>query len=162
MYISLVTLLLFLFIFIITYCDLRFNKIYNWITVPLLVAGILLNSSMAGINGFFFSILGALAGLFVLLLPYTFGWIGGGDVKFLTAAGALIGPYAVLMSTIIGLLFFGLIAIAYLVVRKNLLGFIKQLLLVICGVRLIQVSGTLPMGVFLGLGTLFYWLFLAN
>ena len=73
--------------------DWRERKIPNWLTIPLLIAGLLFRGS----TEFFPGLLDALAGLGVgfgiFLLLWLCGGSAGGDVKFMAAVGAWLGPY---------------------------------------------------------------------
>jgi len=73
--------------------DLRERKIPNWLTVPLLVAGLLFR----GATEFFPGLLDALGGLGVGFGIFLVLWLcrgsAGGDVKFMAAVGAWLGPY---------------------------------------------------------------------
>lgn len=71
--------------------DIRERKIYNIITLPALVAGLILNSSLNGVEGLVDSLKGIGIVLAVLILPFIMGGMGAGDVKLLMAVGALMG-----------------------------------------------------------------------
>lgn len=70
--------------------DHRNLKISNWLTVPLLIAGIAFHPA-AG-SGLFFSVSGAIVGFAALILLYAAGGMGAGDVKLMAGIGAWIGP----------------------------------------------------------------------
>lgn len=109
---KIITAALALFIILISYTDLRYKKIYNWMTVPYLILGIIVNNCFNGINGLHTSLLGS---------------IGGGDVKFLIAVGGWVGPKLILYSTLWGIIFCGIGALIYLIIKGNFIKFIKQL-----------------------------------
>ena len=44
-----------------------------------------------GANQLLQSVVGLVAGIVILLLPFALGWIGAGDVKFFGVVGALFG-----------------------------------------------------------------------
>ncbi len=72
--------------------DVRSNKVYNWLTLPLLAAAPLLQYAVHGPPGLLGSVLGAgcaIAGLILLSLAIG-GGFGGGDLKLLIAMGALL------------------------------------------------------------------------
>lgn len=72
--------------------DLRARRIPNWLTLPAGFLALAIHLTLAGTQGALWSLFGlALAGL-VYLLPYLLGWMGGGDLKLMAAAGAIVGP----------------------------------------------------------------------
>ena len=72
--------------------DLRSRRIPNWLTVPGLLLGVVLNLSLGGWSGLKTSLLGAGLGL-ALLLPFVLlRSLGAGDWKFAGALGAFTGP----------------------------------------------------------------------
>lgn len=81
-------------IFILTICvtDTLHAKIPNLANLGLIIMGTSYNIYMAGLTGLLTSILGFVAGLLLLILPYLMGGMGAGDVKALAALGALVGP----------------------------------------------------------------------
>ena len=93
--------------------DLKFRKIPNWLTLPAVGLGFLfgfitgglvglgLSAVGAGIGGLGLSAVGAGIGL-LLLVPVLRGGVGGGDLKFQTAIGALMGPLFVAVAFVIG------------------------------------------------------------
>jgi len=71
--------------------DLRYRKIFNWLTLPAMAVGLLVSFLASGFPGLAFGIVG------VLLSFIAFGWmwalkiLGAGDVKLLMAFSALAG-----------------------------------------------------------------------
>jgi prepilin peptidase CpaA len=75
---------------------MRSGKIYNAITYPAIVFGIVLNS-LPGDKGIILSSLGGFAfGLLPFGLAAARGWVGGGDVKLFAAIGAIAGFFFLL------------------------------------------------------------------
>jgi Flp pilus assembly protein protease CpaA len=72
--------------------DMKWGKIYNWLTFPLLLAGLVISPIVSGWSGLGFSLLGSLLGIGLYLGLALFGIIGMGDVKLMGAIGALNGP----------------------------------------------------------------------
>ena len=71
--------------------DLRTRRIPNWLTVPALLLGILVNWFLDGIPGLLHA-LGGFAGAFLIyLLLYALRAMGAGDVKLMAAVGAVAG-----------------------------------------------------------------------
>ncbi len=73
-------------------CDLRTHRIPNLVTATGMVAGALLGWSALGLEGASRAALGCATGLALLGAPFALGVVGAGDVKFLMAFGALLGP----------------------------------------------------------------------
>jgi prepilin peptidase CpaA len=84
------------------YTDVRWGKIFNKITFPLILAGFLLNSLFFGLEGSLESLkgFGAAIGLALLLTLIAGPGLGGGDIKLLAAIGALCGPQFVLWTSL--------------------------------------------------------------
>jgi prepilin peptidase CpaA len=70
--------------------DYRFRRIPNWLIVIGLLSGLVINGYL-GTGPLMQSILGFVIGIAVLIVPFAFGWIGAGDVKYLGVVGALLG-----------------------------------------------------------------------
>lgn len=97
----------------IVIADLRSMRIPNKLTYPAAMAGLILhtaasfqNPQMSWYEGLLESMAGFGLGFFILFLGFLFGGIGGGDVKASAALGALSG----LSTTMLGLLYMGLVA----------------------------------------------------
>jgi len=76
--------------------DLRRGTVYNWLTYPAILAGLVLGVIQGAAdgdtaNGLVDHILGFGFGFGVLLVAYLLGGMGGGDVKLMGAIGALLG-----------------------------------------------------------------------
>ncbi len=77
--------------------DAKSRRIPNWLSIPLLVAG-LTNSFLPGhLVTPMYSVLGLLAGFGLTFVLFAMDAMGGGDVKFLSAVGAWVGPETVLL-----------------------------------------------------------------
>jgi prepilin peptidase CpaA len=63
-------------------------KVYNALTVPLLLSGLAYHAVAGGLEGLQGSLLGILFGFAVLIVVYVMGGIGAGDVKLMAAIGA--------------------------------------------------------------------------
>jgi prepilin peptidase CpaA len=157
----LITAFLFIFVTVVCYCDIRFNKIYNWLTLPFLGIGLFINTLTNGMDGTLISLTGILTGFSILLLPFMWEWIGGGDVKFLAAAGSFLGPSAVAYSAFYGLILYGIASLIYLSLQGKLKAYLQQLsIAILTRTLIIDHYGRLPLGLFLGMGTICYWLYL--
>jgi prepilin peptidase CpaA len=66
-------------------------KVYNALTVPLLLTGLVYHGIAGGMQGLMGSLIGMLSGFAVLFVVYTMGGVGAGDVKLMAAVGAWLG-----------------------------------------------------------------------
>jgi prepilin peptidase CpaA len=88
------------------YTDLKYGKVYNKLTIPCMVAGLVLGLVNDGLSGLLSSMAGAglVLALFLLFAPAA--GIGGGDIKLMMAVGALVGlklaVWALLYSAVVG------------------------------------------------------------
>ena len=78
---------------IVSYTDLKYEKIPNLITLPLIAAGLIFNTVTQGLNGLIISMSGLLLGLLFFILPFLTNQMGGGDLKYGMAIGAVLGPH---------------------------------------------------------------------
>lgn len=107
--------------------DWRSRRIPNWITVPGLFLGILVNSLLSGLQGFKLSLLGAGLGL-LLLLPFVFvRSLGAGDWKLAGALGAIVGP-AVLTDLLMGSVFVaGIMALGLVIYKRRFMETLRNI-----------------------------------
>jgi prepilin peptidase CpaA len=95
--------------------DFRIRRIPNWLIASGLVCGVTLNA-VQGYSHLVGSILGVTIGIVALILPFAFGWIGAGDVKFFGVIGAVLGvswlPRVFFYSALVA----GIIAVGYLAI----------------------------------------------
>jgi prepilin peptidase CpaA len=66
-------------------------KVYNLLTLPVMVSGLLYHGIVGGWAGLGSSALGLAFGFAVLLVFYAMGGMGSGDVKLMAAIGAWLG-----------------------------------------------------------------------
>jgi len=155
-----------LLVLLAIYSDLRWRKIPNCLTLPAIALGFLLNFLGNSWNGLVFSFFGLLVGMGLLMLPYLLGGMGGGDVKFLGALGAMLGSYSVLNIFLYTTLVGGAIAIAVIIANKRLVETIKKVWLLLkciflfraplAGAGLFKKSLAIPYGLAIGTGTFIY------
>lgn len=103
------------------YTDLRWGKIFNALTVPFALLGLILNSVGGGWEGLLLSMEGLAVGFGLWLVSGFLGRIlGGGDIKLLMAFGALQGPAFLLLTLFYGALIGGVMALV-VALRRGLL-----------------------------------------
>lgn len=91
--------------------DLWTFKVYNGLTFPLLLAGLLFHGAAPGGLGLPFSSSGMLCGFLGLIAFYALGGFGAGDVKLMAGIGAWLGPVNTLSLLIVSALLSGLCAV---------------------------------------------------
>lgn len=102
--------------------DLRFRRIPNWLTYPVMITGIVYFTSLRGLDGLFFSLGGIGVGFVLMIGFYLLGGTGAGDVKLMAAVGGFLGPKGVFMAFLITSIVGGIYAVILLAVK----GYLKQ------------------------------------
>lgn len=106
--------------------DLQNRKIYNWLTFPAMLVGLVLNGVLGGLHGLEMSAIGLLVGSAFFLVGFLMRAMGAGDVKLMAAVGAWLGwPYT-LAAVIYVTLFGGVIAVGAAAVNGSLLKMFKN------------------------------------
>ncbi|MBM4320140.1 MAG: hypothetical protein FJ125_09295 [Deltaproteobacteria bacterium] len=102
--------------------DLLTRRISNLASLGFLTAGLLAQTAAQGGSGLLHGLAGAGTGLLLLLLPFALRLVKGGDVKFLAAMGAWLGPLPTISATICGFVAAGVLSAALLVAWPSLRG----------------------------------------
>jgi len=88
--------------------DVRYRRVPNWLTMLIMVGGVVQSLLPTRTVSISTSLLGILAAAAVPLVLFAIGAVGGGDVKLMAGVGAWVGPapaFAILLlEKIIGLL----------------------------------------------------------
>lgn len=100
---------------------MRFRRIPNWLTGTGLLTGVLLNSFLsAGWPGLRFSCAGLLTAFGVYVVLYALRAMGAGDVKLMTAIGAMVGWQDWLIIFLITAVLGGVAALVLVTLRGRL------------------------------------------
>ena len=93
--------------------DLYARRVPNWLAVPYLLSGVLVQSTMGGLSGGGRSVAGV--GLAVLLFgpPCFLRAMGMGDLKLAAGVGAWIGPSQFLFAFVVTAIVGGIMAVGY-------------------------------------------------
>ena len=94
--------------------DVLTRRVPNWLTVGMLCAGLGARFVEHGIEAAGMGILGAVAGLAILIFPFHKRWVAGGDVKLLVAIGAWLGPLELALAALVASVVGGLLSVYYL------------------------------------------------
>jgi len=107
------------------YTDVRCGRIYNWVTYPGILVGLVghaLLNGLTGHNQVELGLAGSVAGLAVGFLPLLAAWlaggIGGGDAKLMGAVGALTGWRFTLAAMLYGFAVAAVMALAVMLARR--------------------------------------------
>ena len=109
---------------IATVTDLRNFRVYNALTVPLLLTGLVYHAIDDGAAGLYESAGGMLVGFGTLIVFYAMGGLGAGDVKLMAAIGAWLEVPAILYVVLASCMAAGF----YALVISVLCGRLKQTL----------------------------------
>lgn len=93
-------------LFLAAVSDLRTRKIPNWVTLLLIISGLVHSASSVG-SGIGLSVAGLFAAAALPLVQYAIGTMGAGDVKLMAGVGAWLGPFGgvtiYLLATLVGM-----------------------------------------------------------
>lgn len=150
-----------LYMVVVAISDLRERRISNRLNLAGLVVGLALQLVLSGWPGFFSGLSGFAVGFAILFLPFAAGMVGGGDVKFVAAAGVFLGWRLLLMGLAVGVVVGGVVGTFSLIrkgrFRSAMRGLLADLVCISSGVRpttLKQSAAveTIPYGVMLAMG----------
>ena len=148
------------------------RRIPNWIIAFGLAGGFLLNGTQ-GVIPLIHSLLGFFAGLAVFIVPFALGWMGAGDVKYLSVVGAILGVEWLPRVLFYSILAAGVFAVGYVATGRSSFKFLKdawtdcQLAILSfgrvlpdsIGKRTAKGADSVPWGVAIGAGTIVAYYF---
>lgn len=114
------------FLFFAVASDLRFHRIPNWLTLPALLAALLVSPWAGATSGPLEAAAGAALGFALLVGPYALGGMGAGDVKALMVLGAWLGPEATLGVTVWAAIAGGIFGLTLLALRGELAAYAQR------------------------------------
>lgn len=100
--------------------DLRHRRIPNRLTFPAMGGGLLVHALGDGLPGLTWSAAGLALGAALFAIPVAMGGMGAGDLKLLAALGALGGPEFVFWCAIYASIVGGVMAVATLLIKRQL------------------------------------------
>lgn len=100
--------------------DLRQRRIPNVLTYPTALTALLAYYVIGGWDGFLFSFSGLIFGFLLFLFPYFMGGMGAGDVKLMSAVGAVLGFQQTAISFLFIAVCGGIMALGFMAYRRNL------------------------------------------
>lgn len=110
-----------------SYTDWKYRKIYNKVTVSCFLAGILLSALGDFPGSLGNALLASSIAFAIFFIMFTLGQMGGGDVKLVTAIGALTGFPFILNVLLWGIIAGGVYAMLALLLRGSLWENVKRL-----------------------------------
>jgi prepilin peptidase CpaA len=108
------------FLSLAVYCDLRFRRIPNALTLPALALALALGFEASSASGLLAALAGACVAAAIWLPPFAIRALGGGDLKALCVLGAFLGPRAALELSLVVVVLAGALALAIVAARGGL------------------------------------------
>lgn len=105
---------------ICAFTDLRHRRIPNLLTYPMVLLALAIYWFIDGWSGLLFSLGGMTFGLAILLIPYLMGGMGAGDVKLMSAIGAVLGFKQTALCFLFIAVCGGIMALGFMACRRNL------------------------------------------
>ena len=143
--------------------DFTCRRIPNWLTGACLFAGLAFSFLASNVTGLGSSLLGAMAGLVVMLPLYVVRAMGAGDVKLMAAVGAFLGPMPTLGAALLTFAAGGLLSVIVALWSRSLTRVLNNLRLMGMialtarssgfSIRDVQTTGRLPYALAIAVGT---------
>ena len=93
--------------------DLRTRRVPNWLAVPFLAGGLVVQSVKGGLSGSGRSLAGVALACLVFGIPWFIGAMGMGDLKLAAGVGAWIGPAQFVTASVFTALAGGVLAVGW-------------------------------------------------
>ncbi|MFH1418466.1 MAG: A24 family peptidase [Planctomycetota bacterium] len=102
-----------------SWMDYRFHRVPNSLNAAIAATGLAAQSAFFGWSGLSAALLGMLVGFGMLVLLWAIKGMGAGDVKFMAAIGAWLGPVMAFYAVCVGALIGGALALALIAARRD-------------------------------------------
>ncbi len=99
--------------------DYRAHRVSNRLNALIVLTGLGTQAFFGGWSGLEAGLLGVLVGFGMLVVLWAVRGMGAGDVKFMAAVGAWLGPLWTFQAVLIGGVLGGVIALAMIAYRRN-------------------------------------------
>ena len=100
--------------------DLRTRRVPNPLTLGIAATGVAFAATRLSGLTVASAVLGLSVGCGLMLIPYIFGAMGGGDLKLFAALATFLGPWPTVLAFLYTLLAGGLLAVAVALQRRRL------------------------------------------
>lgn len=100
--------------------DLWKGRIYNWVTFPFIILGLVYSTLAGGPMGFLLGLFGILTAFLLFGWMFILGIMGGGDVKLLMVFGAWCGWKFTFEVALLSIFVGGIMAAGILIFKGNL------------------------------------------
>jgi prepilin peptidase CpaA len=102
-----------------SWMDYREHRVPNWLNAGIAATGLIAQTAWAGWTGLHNALTGMLVAFAMLVLFWAIKGMGAGDVKFMTAIGAWLGPNLTANAVIVGGLLGGVLAVGAILYRRR-------------------------------------------
>jgi prepilin peptidase CpaA len=152
--------------------DVIQRRIPNLVTYPTVFIALIAYSYIGGWEGLFFSIGGCSFGFAVFFMAYLMGGMGAGDIKLMSAVGAVLGFKQTVITSLIIAICGGILAIGFAFYHRNLKNTLSKIFLSILYLGMYKDSSLLkvdqdkisreriPYGVAITSGVFLFYIFL--
>jgi prepilin peptidase CpaA len=108
------------------FTDVRYRRIPNRLTYPLMVIGLLAQTAFHGWGGLVSALEGSLLFGGIFLVFYLIRAMGAGDVKLAAALGCIVGPSASLQVMFATAMAGGVLAVLYIVASRRIVETVRN------------------------------------